>query len=169
MDDQALLKTLEENLGRIEALVQHFSDQDLRWKPDPDSWSMLEVINHLADEEVEDFSDRLRITLQGSGESWKPIDPEGWVTARGYNERDPGESLDRFRTARQNSLAWLSGLEQPDWKAVYQAPFGAIAAGDLLASWVTHDQLHLRQLIEIQRALVETWSDPFSLDYGGEW
>lgn len=83
MDYQALLKTLEDNGERIKAMVQHFSDQDLRWKPDPDSWSMLEVINHLVEEEEEDFSVRLRITLQGAGDPWQPIDPEGRVTARG--------------------------------------------------------------------------------------
>ncbi|MEZ4640023.1 MAG: DinB family protein [Caldilineaceae bacterium] len=49
------LDLLLKNAERIRCLVEGMSDQDARWKPDAESWSILEVINHLADEEEADF------------------------------------------------------------------------------------------------------------------
>jgi len=34
------------------------------WKPAPDKWSILEVVNHLYDEEREDFRQRLELVLK---------------------------------------------------------------------------------------------------------
>ena len=39
--------------GRIRALAEGVSDEQARWKPDAESWSILEVVNHLYDEERE--------------------------------------------------------------------------------------------------------------------
>jgi len=46
----------------IRALIQDDSDEQASWRPDSDSWSVLEVINHLYDEEREDFR-HLGLTL----------------------------------------------------------------------------------------------------------
>lgn len=160
---------MKENANRIQALVAHVSVQDARWKPDPDSWSLLEVINHLYDEEKEDFRVRLNITLHQPEQKWPPIDPVGWVTARNYNERDLTTSIGNFMTERERSLAWLQTLENVDWDKSYTAPFGPIRAGDLFISWVTHDHLHMRQLIELHRALALTKFAPYEGRYAGDW
>lgn len=34
------------NAQKISTLTQGVSDEQARWKPDPTSWSILEVINH---------------------------------------------------------------------------------------------------------------------------
>ena len=75
MDMDRLLSQMIEDAARVGALVQGVSDQQARWKPDPDSWSILEVLNHLLDEEREDFRVRLDYTLHRPGEPWPPIDP----------------------------------------------------------------------------------------------
>jgi hypothetical protein len=93
----------------------------------------------------------------------------GWVTARKYNERDLAEMLDSFLEERSKSLAWLSGLAAPDWQAQYPAPFGAIKAGDMLASWVAHDHLHMRQLVELRRQRIISITEPYNVRYAGEW
>lgn len=157
------------NAQKISALVQGVSDEQARWKPDPASWSILEVINHLNDEEREDFRVRLDYILHRPGQAWPGIDPQEWITARQYNRQDFGGSLDNFLTARQQSLAWLQDLEPPDWEAVYEAPFGQITAGDLFAAWVAHDLLHLRQLVELNWAYTVDRLAPYKPDYGGTW
>ncbi len=67
---------------RIRMLVDGVDDEQARWKPDAESWSILEVVNHLYDEEREDFRVRLDSMLHRPGENAPPIDPQGWVTAR---------------------------------------------------------------------------------------
>ena len=169
MDVNFFTRQLTDNAAHIEALVRGITPEEARWKPDAESWSILEVANHLYDEEKEDFRVRLNIILHHPDRDWPPIDPAGWVTKRNYNARDLGESLANFLAERKASLSWLETLENVDWDAVYAAPFGSMRAGDMFAAWVTHDHLHMRQLVEIQRALTVEKSAPYSLRYAGDW
>jgi len=160
---------LAHNAERIVLLLQGVSQQQAQWRPDAGSWSMLEVINHLYDEEREDFRVRLDIILHYPEREAPPIDPQGWVRRRRYNERDLEKSVGNFLAERQESLEWLESLRNPDWDARYEMPFGVIRAGDLFAAWVAHDLLHMRQLVELHYAYVAQLSDPYSVGYAGEW
>jgi hypothetical protein len=153
----------------IRTLVQGVSDEQAGWRPSPDAWSVLEVINHLYDEEIEDFRQHLDHILHHPAQPWPRIDPQGWVTERQYIQRQIGASLDNFLRERETSLAWLKGLTSPNWEATYAAPFGQIAAGDMLASWVAHDLLHTRQLVELHWAYVSFLAAPHKVDYAGLW
>lgn len=164
---------LYDELGRgaeiIRALLAGITQAEAVAKPDPKTWSIVEVVCHLADEERDDFRQRLDLILHRPTNPWLRIDPEGWVTQRKYNERDLTKSLDEFVAERQRSLAWLRGLTVPSWDAAYQAPFGPIKAGDILAAWVAHDNLHTRQLVELQRGRVLTLAEPYGVRYAGDW
>jgi hypothetical protein len=151
----------------IAALVRDTPVEAVRWKPTPADWSVLEVITHLADEEREDFRTRVEVSLFQPGVPPPPIDPQGWVTARRYNERDPAESLARFLSEREQSLAWLRGLGTVELTVLTTRP--PLRAGDLLAAWVAHDLLHLRQLIELRYAWTAHTAAPFTLGYAGDW
>jgi len=150
-------------------LVHGVSERQGRWKPDPETWSILEVVNHLLDEEKLDFRVRLEITLFRPDKPWPGIDPQSWVAERRYNERNLAESLDGFLTAREESLAWLRTLSDPNWEASYEAPWGLMRAGDLMASWVGHDLLHMRQLVELHWASTMKKVEPYSARYAGDW
>jgi hypothetical protein len=161
---------MTEHAEMIRTLVQSVSTEQARWKPDPASWSILEVVNHLYDEEREDFRVRLGLILHQSGQDWPPIDPPGWVVQRGYNQRDLGLSLSGFLDERRASLAWLRGLGSPDWQLAALAPWGKfITAGDMLSAWVAHDLLHLRQLVELHWAYTVQVLQPYSTAYAGDW
>jgi hypothetical protein len=160
---------MADNVQRIRVLAEGVSDDQARWKPDPDSWSILEVVNHLLDEEREDFRVLLDLALHRPDRPRPRIDPGTWVTERRYNERDLEESLHGFLVARESSLAWLRELSSPDWEAVYEAPFGPIRAGDVLASWVAHDLLHMRQLVELHWAYTTQSLQPYEVGYAGQW
>jgi hypothetical protein len=153
----------------IAALVAGVGADEARWRPAPDAWSLLEVVCHLHDEEREDFRPRLDIVLHRPHEAWARIDPGGWVGARRYNERVLAEALQGFLLERERSLAWLGSLIAPEWSREYQASFGSIAAGDLLASWAAHDLLHTRQLVELRRARLLTQTTPYRTQYAGDW
>jgi hypothetical protein len=169
MDIDRFITQMADNARRIRALAEGVSDDQARWKPDPDSWSLLEVVNHLLDEEHEDFRVMLDLALHRPDEPRPRIDPGAWVTEREYNERDLAESLQGFLAAREESLAWLLGLSSPDWEVVYEAPFGPIRAGDVFASWVAHDLLHIRQLVELHWTYTTHRLRPYKVNYAGQW
>lgn len=169
MDFDFVLSQLESNAKVVQAQVQDASIEQARWKPSAKDWSILEVITHLWDEEIEDFRAHLDFILHHPDQPWPPIDPQGWITKRRYNEREPAESLEGFVRAREESLAWLRGLPAPDWEAVYEAPFGQMKAGDMLAAWVAHDLLHTRQLVELHWAYMTRRVQPYGVLYAGDW
>ena len=169
MDSIVIRQQLARNAETIRCMVDGLAVEQMRWKPTPEEWSILEVINHLYDEEREDFRTRVDYTLHRPGEDPPAIDPEGWVTARGYNQRAPAESLQNFLCERQQSVAWLEELVAPDWQKSYQRADFEISAGDLLASWLAHDFLYLRQLTELYYAWVKQHAAPFRIAYAGDW
>jgi hypothetical protein len=169
MDLENLTAQMLRQAEGIRTLVQGVSDRQARWKPDPDSWSILEVINHLVDEEREDFRARLDLVLHYPEEAWQSIDPERWVTERGYNQCALDQSREAFLAARAESIAWLREPASPDWATAYEAPFGRIAAGDIMAAWVAHDLLHLRQLVELHWSYLVVRVEPYSVRYAGAW
>jgi len=169
MELEYFIDRLGKNRGVFESLVRGVSREQIRWKPSPDKWSMLEVINHLYDEEREDFRQRIDLVLADPEQSWPPIDPRNWVTTRGYNERDLDTSLNNFFAEREKSLTWLRQLSSPNWQNSNQGPNGILTAGDLLASWLAHDFLHMRQLARLHWQYVGAISDPYQTTYGGPW
>ena len=153
----------------FEGLLEGVSLEQARWKPSPDKWSMLEVVNHLYDEEREDFRQRVELVLADPLQAWPPIDPRGWVTTRGYNERELETTLHALFSEREKSLSWLRGLSEPNWQNSNTGPNGTLTAGDLLASWLAHDFLHIRQLARLHWQYVGELADPYQTAYGGPW
>lgn len=66
----------------ILTLGTSFSNTEAGWKPSPDQWSILEVLNHLVDEEALDFRRHLVHILESLDAPWPQIDPQGWVTEK---------------------------------------------------------------------------------------
>jgi len=169
MELESMVGRLRANAEALSALAVGVDERQARWRPEPAKWSVLEVVCHLADEEVEDFRTRLDLTLRGA-DAWPAIDPQGWATARSYNDRHLGEELGRFLAARADSLSWLESLESPDWSMAHQHPqFGPITAGDLLTSWVAHDHIHVRQLNRLHREYLVSVLSTSSPRYAGPW
>lgn len=159
----------------LSSAVMGVSREEARYKPaHPEypagAWSVLEIVNHLVDEEVEDFRARLELTLSDPTKPWPKIDPEGAAVSRKYNEQDLDESVARFIAERGRSVAWLRTLRDPDWDSTHMHPRGfAVRAGDLMASWAAHDALHLRQISKRLYQLACRDCPGYSVQYAGPW
>jgi len=70
---------------------------------------------------------------------------------------------------------WLKALTSPDWNLAITLTFGPseeklrVMAGDMLAAWLAHDNLHMRQLVELRRARLVHLSEPYDVQYAGRW
>jgi len=153
----------------ILALAEGLNEEESRVKPDPGSWSILEVLNHLVDEEILDFRRHLGHILFTPDQPWPEIDPEGWVTEKKYNKSRLDETIQNFKSEREKSIAWLLGMSPPDWDAAISMPWGALSAGDMLSSWLAHDLLHLRQLVALRYQLNADQCQPYDVAYAGKW
>jgi len=166
MEHEEIIKRLANNREMVPGLVRGLEEELARWRPESGKWSILEVINHLVDEERDDFRKRLDLTLHQPGAAWPPNDPEAWVRERKYNERDFKNSLENLLSERRKSIAWLKSLGSPRWESAYEHPaFGTISAGDILCSWLAHDFFHARQISNILLEYTRELSAPFSIEY----
>jgi len=166
MDYNYFISSLEDSAKKIEILLEGVLEEQSKWKPTPEKWSILEVINHLYDEEKDDFRKRLDLTLHTPYDNWPGIDPEAWVISHEYNKKDFQQSVKNFFDERKKSIEWLSTLSAPDWKQVHQHPsIGPLSAADLLAAWAAHDFLHLKQLSDLRARYLNVLARPHSTKY----
>lgn len=169
MEFNALYGELQNSTEMIRALLSGISQDDARIKPNSESWSVLEVVCHLYDEEREDFREHLDFILHRQHEEWHSINPQGWVTERKYNEKDFAQMQEKFFAERSRSLEWLGSLAHAEWDTTYTSEYGSMSAGEMFASWIAHDNLHIRQLVELRRMRLEAITRPFSVGYAGDW
>lgn len=170
MNVDALISSLERFSSQLETTLAGVTTEEARWKPGTTFWSMLEIVRHLGDEEVDDFRKRIELTLDDPGAPWPGIDPESWAKERRYNEDDFDEALGRFLEERRKSITWLRSLDEPDWSATHMHTLmGEIRTGDLLAAWATHDLLHHRQIVKRRYQLLVEAAGDFQTGYAGEW
>jgi hypothetical protein len=165
-----VIKDAAERLARgrdsLRTMAANVTDEQARWRPAPDKWSILEVICHMHDEEVSDFRLRLHILLNRPADPWPPVDPQAWALEKKYNDRRLFESLETLTVERNKSIEWLQQLKDPDLTVARDHPrLGPIHAGDLLAAWVAHDYLHLAQLARLHAAYVAEVAVPYSTRY----
>ena len=166
MDNNVIIEQMQANAIVFEKSYDRLTEDEIHWKPAPKKWSLLDIICHLLDEERLDFRLRVEYTLFKQGESWVTIDPAGWVKAHQYEKQNCGEMLQKFLAERLKSLQWLRGLQEVDWQKSYLHPqIGVLHAGDLLAAWLAHDYLHLRQIANTKLAFSEQFCAPFSIRY----
>src|SRR5687767_15901141 len=112
MKYEILLQELSYSTEVIRALLAGINQEESQTKPDAESWSILEVICHLYDEEREDFREHLDFILHRQTDEWHRIDPVGWVTEREYNKKNLTEMQEKFFAERWKSLEWLRRLSE---------------------------------------------------------
>lgn len=169
MEFDTLYQELRNSTEIINTLLLGISQKEAQYRPTPEAWSMLEVTCHLHDLEREDFREHLDFILHRQDEEYHVIDPQAWVKERQYNEQDFQEMQDKFFSERRISLQWLRGLADADWNITYTSPYGSLSAGEMFSCWVAHDNLHIRQLVELRRARIEKITKPYPIEYAGEW
>jgi len=169
MEYKILYQELTNSTEMIRALLLGISQAEAQIKPNADSWSILEVVCHLYDEEREDFREHLDFILHRQGEEYHVIDPQRWVTERKYNEQTFAEAQEKFFAERRTSLEWLKNLPDLDWETTYTSEYGSVSAGEMFSCWVAHDNLHIRQLVELRRGLIERITQPYDIQYAGDW
>ena len=162
-----VVRRLAADLEAIRALMHVVSDEQGQWKPDADTWSLQEVLTHFYNEERLDFRKHLNEMLADPPQPWSLISTAERVSTDSWRQ-----ALDAFTGEREASIAWLRSLDEMgavDWNITSAAPWGTISAGDVLVSWVEHDFLHMRQIIELLHAWNVHQADPYSVDYAGGW
>jgi len=169
MDAKKIISELARNKKIFGDLLENITLEVYSWKQNPEKWCLLEIVCHLLDEEREDFGARVKSTLEDPKRSLNPIDPQGWVISRKYNERDYFETLNAFLDERLKSVKYLEELISPNWDNEHVHPtLGPMTAGKFLTNWLAHDYLHIRQIIKLKYDYLAQRGGE-DLSYAGNW
>jgi hypothetical protein len=151
----------------LAALVSDIDPAVLRERPERKRWSVLEVLAHLRDEEVEDFRTRAQAVAEGRPIE-RDIKPEAWVVERDYNGQDPGRVLGQLIVEREASCRWLRSLPRKALaKAIEHPKLGRMRCADFIAAWRMHDLLHLRQIATALARVEARRLEGHRLEYAG--
>jgi hypothetical protein len=165
IDLEIIIRQLTSNMESIRALLESVPEAQAQWKPDAETWSLREVMEHVYNEERLDFRKHLKEMFHDPPQPWEDWSDDDLVAVESCRA-----ALDAFISERKDSIAWLAALSSPDWN--YQTPTPwrkQISAGDVLVSWVEHDFLHMRQFIEVLYAWNVQQAAPYLVEYAGDW
>ena len=163
------IRRLRANAKAIENLISDIEPDQAVWKSAPEKWSIIEAVYHLYQTENGDFRKRLEKTLRNPLEDWDALNAEIWNEQRIKNQLDLTETARLFLEERAKSIGWLGEINDADWSKTHSTEKLALSAGDLLASWVAHDFLHIKQITRIQYDYVNFISQPYKTNYAGKW
>ena len=153
MTDTSLdcLDLLESTPAILRDLMSELSEEDARWKPAPDRFSIAEVLAHLSHTEGHCYRARLDRFLTEELPELEPDDASLHYDL--YRQADPQDSFDHFEEQRETNVEFLRTLPRSagNRRALHREA-GEITLSQMLHEWALHDLGHIRQVAELVRA-----------------
>src|SRR5215831_16107526 len=142
---------LEATPAILRGLMSEISDEDARWKPAADRFSIAEVLAHLSHSEGHCYRARVDRFLAEAMPEFETDDAQMHLEL--YRNADPEEDFAHFEDQRETNIELLRGLpaDTGSRKAKHRAA-GEITLSQMLHEWALHDLGHVRQIAELVRA-----------------
>jgi hypothetical protein len=137
---------------KIKEAVDGLTEEQLLFRPDEKSWSIKQVVVHLADTEIVAL-ERMKRTIAEPEPGIQAFDQDAWAIRLDYQSADLELHLTLFKCLRESFVPVLRKLTPEDWarKGVHNVN-GASALSDMLKMYVKHVDNHLRQIDRIKAA-----------------
>jgi hypothetical protein len=121
--------------------------KDVLDRPNPEGWSLTDIVAHLHDVEGVAFTERIGRMLHEERPFIHSIDPPARLIAGSYASRGLNELIDDLERQRAEHVAWLAGLGLEQLARVGEHDtVGEIRVSDIAHQWAAHDMAHLRQV-----------------------
>jgi DinB family protein len=146
-NDEPVLDQLETNAKRYEALMRAYPASALRTPHAPGEWTLLDVLQHVIDNERVFAYRALRI-VRGDQTPLPGYEQDDYAAAAGANARDLENLLAEYRAVRAASIALLGSLDDASLGRRGMAsgsPLSVRAAAYVIAG---HELYHMRSILE---------------------
>lgn len=123
------------------------------WRPEPDEWSINELIGHLIDCDRYAFSERIQLMLDEEVPEIPGVDVNALSAQRTDNEQDAFTLLDELAEGRKAHASFVLSLsnEQMARTGTYKS-YGTFRVADFVYEWAYHDCDHIKQIMENLKA-----------------
>ena len=132
--------------GLIAGLLRDVPAQRLSRIPAPGKWSIVEILAHLAEDELTS-SWRYRQMIETPGVLLAGFDQDLWAQLGNYPAVPVADALQMYRLLREANLRMFSNLRSEQWECFgIHAERGRITVRDLARHMAGHDRHHLDQV-----------------------
>ena len=145
-----ILLALEGTPDVLESLLNAFAYDDPVWdlRPNPDRFTLREILAHLADWEPI-FLERITRMRDEDTPHLPDVDEGQLAVARDYAHVDAPASLMRFRQGRAQLLPVLRALPVEAWERPgFRERIGPLTLENLVVLILGHDGYHTRQIAQ---------------------
>lgn len=143
-----LVKALSATPVVLSSLLDGARDPDWDRRPDPDRFTLREVVAHLADWEPV-WLERLQRIATEDHPFLPSVDESQMVVENDYASTSPTESLARFVQGRETLVAYIRSVSDDLWDRTGDREFVGILTMHQQAYFaLSHDAYHLRQVAE---------------------
>jgi hypothetical protein len=150
---QQLITEYAAGYDEVVKSLEGFTPEELTAHPISGKWSACEIVQHLADSEM-NSAIRLRRLLYEDRPVIQGYDQDGYATRFKYNERDFAPALDAFRGARATSAQILSQVTEEDWKREgWHNEIGVYTPETWLKIYAAHAHNHAAQIRRLKEAM----------------
>jgi hypothetical protein len=153
---EQILDLLRVGPVRIAEYTEGLEAAQLHRRPEPDSWSVNDVLAHLRSC-ADVWGDCIRMILKEDHPTFNAVNPRSWVKQTDYPRQDFQLSFQAFREQRAELLALLESLAPESWER------GATVTGagrplertvTFYARWLaTHERSHVKQVKRLTDAM----------------
>ena len=157
---QSLVAQYKAGYDEVSKSLEGFPEEQLSAHPIPGKWSAREIVQHLADSEM-NSAIRLRKLLTEDDAQIQGYDQESYAARLRYNERDIAPALDALRGARATTAQLLDSMTEEDWsREGTHSESGRYTARDWLSIYAAHAHNHAAQIRRLREALKAVNREP---------
>ena len=132
--------------ARLAQMIDGLSAEQLTLRPAPDKWSIVEILAHLAEDELA-TSWRYRQMIEHDGATLQGFDQDLWARLGSYRNWKARDALEMFRLLREANLRMLTALSSEQWeRSGNHVQRGTITIRELARHMAGHDINHITQL-----------------------
>jgi hypothetical protein len=153
MDQAAVLDAYLEGSDRLRSVVTGLSREQLILRPIAGRWSVLEVVCHVVDTDV-NIAHRIKRVLSEERPVFDRVKPDSMLAALAYHDREVEEELGVFDLTRRQIGRILRVSAPEAWNRTgVIGDRGDRTVGQMIKRALEHLAHHLEFIIEKRRAL----------------
>jgi hypothetical protein len=145
------MEILNRTPGTLSVLLSGLSDRWLDANEGEDTWTPVQVLDHLVEGKKTNWIPRLELMIRhGEDATFPPFDRYAHLTKE--SESSLHSKLQEFRNLRRLNLIRLQELVEAEEQLALRGrhpQFGTVTVRELLSTWVVHDLAHLYQILRV--------------------
>ncbi|PAE38331.1 DinB family protein [Bacillus sp. 7884-1] len=149
---EKLLEEYRYGYQLLKKATEGLSEEELRFKPEANKWSIHQILIHVADSELVS-TQRMKKVLSEEAPLLMSFDQDAWANSLDYENLDSEQHLLLFQLLRSSMLPILMQLPPEKWERVgIYADAGPFTLLQLLEYRVDHVRGHLAQIARVREA-----------------